>query len=223
MKAVLIPVKDLSRAKQRLSAHLTSAERTALARAMLEDVFAVVAQARGIDHVFVVSSDATALKQARSLGWEAIPETHQISESDSVDFASSSCAERGVGMLLRLPIDIPLVQPQDIETMFAQANTAPATVLVPSRDGTGTNALLRTPPLLFPSHFGPGSFARHLAEAGRSGAHTIVLRNERIELDVDDLEDLRLLSTKSSPASATGAWLAQHGFLPGRRSGQRDA
>lgn len=214
MKAVLIPVKDLSRAKQRLAAHLSAAERTALARAMLDDVFAAVAAARGFDRVFVVSSDEPALAMARSLGWETIPETRQFSESDSVDFAARLCGQRGVVALLRLPIDVPLVQPEDIEAVFEQSVTSPEAVLVPSRDGTGTNALLRTPPALFPSHFGPGSFARHLAEAGRCGARTKVLRNPRLELDVDDLDDLRALSANGLRATATAAWLTESGFIP---------
>jgi len=59
--------------------------------------------------------------------------------------------------LLRLPIDIPLATARDIDALFANMQDAPATVIVPSRDGTGTNALLRSPPTLFRSHFGPGS------------------------------------------------------------------
>ncbi len=212
MRAVLIPVKDFSKAKQRLAADLPSAGRAGLARAMLEDVFATVAAVRGIDAVFVVSSEPLALERARTFGWATVQESRQLSESDSVDCASRFCAERGVRALLRLPIDIPLVEPRDIEALFETIESPPATLLVPSRDGTGTNALLRTPPALFPSHFGPGSFARHLSEAARCGARAQVLRNPRVELDVDDLEDLRILSRCSRRDTATHSWLAAHGI-----------
>ena len=220
MRALLIPVKDFSKAKQRLAADLAAADRAGLARAMLEDVFATVAAVRGIDAVFVVSSEPLALERARNLGWITIPEVRQLSESDSVDFASRFCAERGVRALLRLPIDVPLVEPRDIETLFETIESPPAAVLVPSRDATGTNALLRTPPTLFPSHFGPGSFARHLSEAARCGARAKVLRNPRLELDVDDLENLRVLARCSRQGAATHSWLAAHGMeyglvLPG--------
>lgn len=206
MKAVLIPVKDLGRAKQRLASVMTQEERTALALAMMEDVFAAVAAARGIDRVFIVSSYEPALDRARKLGWEVIPEDRQTSESDSVDYASGLCSEWGVISLLRLPIDIPLVQPEDIDWIFGEVEAAPSVVIVPSGSG-GTNAILRTPPRLFPSHFGPGSLAKHLEEARSKGANCKVLRNARIELDIDEPDDLKALMAGGARQGAAMRWL----------------
>src|SRR5579863_7484160 len=218
MKAILIPVKEFGEAKRRLTPHFSSAERAALAEAMCEDFFEVVAATRCAERVFVVSKEPGALARARERGWETILETRQISESDSVDTASQYCAAHGVRALLRLPIDLPLAEPQDIESVFHKFDEkfderfdgAPAAVLIPSRDGTGTNALLRMPPGLFPSRFGPNSFALHLAEAERSGARIYVLRNARLELDVDELEDLRGVHVRLRPGSATARWCNQH-------------
>src|SRR5579859_2694802 len=224
MKAILIPVKEFREAKKRLAPHFSSAERAALAEAMCEDFFAVVAATRCVERVFVVSKEPGALARARERGWETILETRQISESDSVDAASQYCAAHGVRELLRLPIDLPLAEPKDIEAVFHKFDErldekfeerfdgAPAAVLIPSRDGTGTNALLRTPPGLFPSRFGPNSFALHLAEAERCGAGARVLRNVRLELDIDELEDLRQLSTRLVPGSATARWAMRNGL-----------
>ncbi len=212
MHAILIPVKDLSRAKQRMAGLLGQDDRTRLARAMIEDVFAAVAAARPVDAVFVVSSDAGALEKARRLGWEALPEHGQVSESASVDQASRLCAERGVSALLRLPIDIPLLEPGDIAALFAAAGPAPATVLVPSRDGQGTNALLRTPPTLFPSHFGPGSLAKHIEEARRAGARVTLVRNPRLELDLDDEADVRAFF--AAGRLETASFTCLRGLLP---------
>lgn len=210
MRAVLIPVKELSRAKQRLASLMAQAERTALAQAMMEDIFAAVAAARMMDRVFVVSSYQPALKRARSLGWDIIRERWQTSESESVDYASRLCAERGVVSLLRLPIDIPLVQPEDIDWILREAEPAPSVVIVPSRSG-GTNAILRSPPTLFPSHFGPGSLLKHLQEAWRRGARCKVLHNARLELDIDEAEDLKALLAYGGEQGATTRWLAAAG------------
>jgi len=218
MKAILIPVKEFREAKKRLAPHFSSVERAALAEAMCEDFFEVVAATRCAERVFVVSKEPGALARARERGWETILETRQISESDSVDAASQYCAAQGVNVLLRLPIDLPLAEPQGIEAIFRKFNEsfeekfdgAPAAILIPSRDGTGTNALLRTPPGLFPSRFGPNSFALHLAEAERCGARICVLRNARLELDVDELEDLRGVHTHLRPSSATARWCNRH-------------
>jgi 2-phospho-L-lactate guanylyltransferase len=222
MRAVLIPVKDLACAKLRLAPILAQKERTSLAAAMMEDVFSAVAAVRGIDAVFVISNHGPALERARSLGWEVIRERHQVSESDSVDRASRTCVARGVDLLLRLPIDIPLLLASDVEEVLAAAGPAPACVLVASRDGTGTNALLRTPPELFPSHFGPDSLRKHLAEAAAKGARASVLRNTRIELDVDDEDDLRTLAARVDVRGATRAWLRRAGMLMASRSAIAD-
>src|SRR6266478_6360293 len=69
---------------------------------------------------------------AETKGWELLREEQQISESVSVDAASRHCAERGVTSLLRLPLDVPLVQASDIDELFAVECAAPAAVIVPS-------------------------------------------------------------------------------------------
>jgi 2-phospho-L-lactate guanylyltransferase len=209
VQAILIPVKDLSQAKQRLAATLSQETRTRLARAMLEDVFSAVARMHTRVPVFVVSSDRGALAAARARGWECLPESTQHSESRSVDAASRICAARGVTALLRMPIDIPLVRPADIEAVLAACPAAPSAVLVPSRSASGTNALLRNPPELFPSHFGPGSLHKHLEEAGRLRAYARLLRNPRIELDVDDEQDLRSLASREDLGEHTAAVLRE--------------
>lgn len=209
MKAILIPVKEFSEAKKRLAPHFSPGDRAALAEAMCHDFFRVVAATRCADRVFVISKEPGALARAHALGWETIVESHQTSESESVDAGARYCAGKGVQALLRLPVDLPLVEPADIEAVFAQMEAAPSAVLVPSSDGTGTNALLRSPAVLFPSRFGTDSFPRHLAEAERSGARIRILRNPRLELDIDELEDLRRLADRLRPNSATAQWLAE--------------
>lgn len=210
-RALLLPIKDLRNAKQRLAAVLSPEERFALAQAMLADTIRAIRGAQRAQKIFVVTNSQPAMETAEKYGWEILREELQISESASVDFASRLCAERGVTALLRLPLDLPLVQPADIDDLLATECAAPAVVMVPSRDGTGTNAILRTPPALFPSHFGPNSFAKHRAEAERIGARIIVRRNARLEMDVDDESDLRALLLHDLAHTATGKWLEESG------------
>jgi len=212
MKAILIPVKLFHESKKRLAAHYSPDARAALAAALCEDFFGVVAQVRGAGRIFVASQEPRALSWAAARGWETIVETAQISESHSVDAASRHCAEQGVRALLRLPIDIPLATAQDIDSILSQAEDAPSAILVPSRDGTGTNALLRSPPTLFPSHFGPNSFALHLDEAERTKARVKRLRNPRIELDIDEMDDLSALAGCVRADSSIAAWLNANPF-----------
>jgi 2-phospho-L-lactate guanylyltransferase len=212
MRALLLPVKDLRNAKKRLTSVLTPEERFGLAEAMLSDTIRTVQAVRRADKIFVVTNYQPVLDMAKENGWEILREDRQISESDSVDASSRICELRGVRALLRLPLDLPLVQPRDIDELLAIECKSPAMAIVPSRDGTGTNALLRTPPTLFPSHFGEGSFAKHLAEAERAGAQVFTCRNPRLEMDVDDESDLRALLEHDLAGTATGAWLRETGL-----------
>jgi 2-phospho-L-lactate guanylyltransferase len=193
MRTILIPVKDLSCAKQRLAPLLTQPQRTELAWAMLEGTFDAVSRVAGVDAIAIVTSYAPAIALANFYGFEVIVETEQISESASVDFASSKLQSDGIKSVLRIPIDIPLITTEDVETIIAADVEAPCCVIVPSRDGTGTNALLRRPPTLFRSHFGPGSYEKHVSEARRMGARFAILEIPRIALDIDDPDDIEEL------------------------------
>lgn len=57
MKAILIPVKEFREAKKRLAPHFPPADRAALAEAMCEDFFRVVAATRCADRMFVISKE----------------------------------------------------------------------------------------------------------------------------------------------------------------------
>ena len=227
MQALLLPVKDLNNAKERLIGALSPQERFALAEAMLADTIRAVKGVRLAEKVFVVTNYSRAMHLAEENHWEILSEQQQISESHSVDAASKLCEQRGVTRLLRVPLDLPLMQSSDMDELFAADCSSPGLVIVPSRDGTGTNAILRTPPGLFPSHFGTGSFAKHLAEAENARAQVLICRNARLELDVDDESDLRALLEQDLTATETGRWLRSSGvaakFSAGLRAGAMSA
>ena len=205
--ALLIPIKEPARVKTRLAGLLTLEERQRLVWAMFEDVCSAAAAARRPDAVFLVTSYERAIERARQLGVDAIAETGQESESASVDYASRLLGERGFDAVLRLPADVPLVRAADIDQLLAVDLAAPGALLVPSREGTGTNALLRTPPALFPSRFGPNSLALHREEAARAGIEVLLVENRRIALDIDDPHDVEAFL---SAGSGTRAFIFLH-------------
>jgi 2-phospho-L-lactate guanylyltransferase len=102
MRYILLPVKDLSRAKQRLAPLMTQAERTRLAWAMLENTFAAAAQTRNVDRIAVVTLYPPAIELAEKFGMEVICEREQVSESTSVDFGSKELLKCGSASSLAL-------------------------------------------------------------------------------------------------------------------------
>ena len=73
---ILVPVKNLVDAKQRLSSILTPEERFALAQAMCEDVLQALASWQSRPSVAVVTSDSFARDLAARFNFEAVSYTH---------------------------------------------------------------------------------------------------------------------------------------------------
>jgi 2-phospho-L-lactate guanylyltransferase len=198
MIALLIPVKDFRKAKSRLSALLSVAQRAELARAMFEDVAESVNKSPTVMAgtevtVVLLSNCRQAIEHATAIGWEILHEESQLSESESVDQASTLLARRGFSGVLRLPADIPLVSAEDVEELLKMSVHGSQNLIVPSHDGTGTNALLRCPPGLFRSRFGLDSFALHLEEARNAGVSIRIAHFPSIALDVDEPADLAMV------------------------------
>ena len=198
MKFVIVPVKDLSMAKERLSSLLPQQQRTELAYAMLEDVLKALKGSRLADRKFIVTLDKKAIEMANAIGIEVIPETEQNGESASVDYASRLSIDMGATSVLVIPGDAPLITSEDIDFVLDKEKDGPSIVFVPARDEYGTNAILRKPPDAIPSMFGDDSFNKHKNLAEKKNIPYACYENPRIGLDIDRPEDLvEFVSQKS--------------------------
>jgi 2-phospho-L-lactate guanylyltransferase len=193
---ILVPVKNLSAAKQRLAAVLDQPSRTALAQAMLHDVLAALHGWKSRPQVAVVSSDVFAVKLADEYKFEIIPDPANPGETGAIEMATRQCVERGVDSTLVIPADIPLIQAWELEEILKHA-PAEGSVLVPAADGRGTNAAFRRPANLFPLRFGNDSFKPHHAAALATGKPCVMLNLPGIAVDIDnpaDLEELAMMA-----------------------------
>jgi 2-phospho-L-lactate guanylyltransferase len=190
---ILIPVKSLANAKQRLASLLDQPTRTKLAQAMLFDVLETLGTWQSRPEVSVVTSDPLALELARRFEFQIIPDQANRSETDAIEMATRFCESQGVDSTLVIPGDIPLIQVQELEQIL-EAAPEEGSVLVPSADGRGTNAAWRRPAGLFPLRFGNDSFKPHLAAARATQKPCVVLSLPGIALDVDNPADLRQLA-----------------------------
>jgi 2-phospho-L-lactate/phosphoenolpyruvate guanylyltransferase len=189
---ILVPVKNLSSAKQRLAGILDQPSRTALAQAMLYDVLTTLARWDNRPQVAVVTSDPFATNLATEYRFEVMPDSDNPGETGAIEMATRICVERGVKSTLVIPADIPLIEAWELEEILKKA-PAEGSVLVPAGDGRGTNAAFRCPANLFPLRFGNDSFKPHHAAAEASGKPCVVLNLPGIAVDVDNPPDLEEL------------------------------
>lgn len=190
---ILIPVKRLANAKQRLASLLDQPTRTRLAQAMLFDVLETLSTCVSPAEVSVVTSDPFAVELARRFQFQIIPDHANRSETDAIEMATRFCEEQGADSSLVIPADIPLIRASEIERILQAAPTE-GSVLVPAADGRGTNAAFRRPAGLFPLRFGNDSFKPHLAAAHAIEKPCVVLSLPGIALDIDNSSDLRQLA-----------------------------
>jgi 2-phospho-L-lactate guanylyltransferase len=189
---ILIPIKNLSSAKQRLASVLDQPSRTALAQAMLYDVLTTLHNWNNSPPVAVVTGDPYAIQLATNYRFAVIPDPDNPGETGAIEMATRICVERGTDSTLVIPADIPLMQAWELEAIVKQA-PAEGSVLVPAADGRGTNAVFRRPADLFPLRFGNDSFKPHLAAAQATGKPCLILNFAGIAVDVDNPEDLQRL------------------------------
>lgn len=190
---ILVPIKNLAGAKQRLSEVLAQERRTELARIMFKDVCAALSEVAERPTVAVVTNDAYAARLAEQCGFEVIRDEENLGESAAISMATTEAEKRGAEFTLVLPADIPLVTAEEISTILAAAPPR-GTVLVHASDGRGTNAILRRPANLFPCKFGNDSFLPHRAAARATGLPVVVLDSlPGVALDIDRPDDLAAL------------------------------
>ena len=217
----ILPVKSFGRAKQRLGVAVP--DKPALAAAMLADVLAALARVPELDEVIVVTAEPAAADAARAAGARVV---HDPVEAGQSAAAMLGIAATDADRALLVPGDCPALDPAEVSALLKGSDpfryspqTAEAgrdenlkgsdpnraVVIVPDRHGTGTNALLLTPPDVIEPAFGPGSFARHRELAGTAG----VAELPSLTLDIDTPEDLATLLAGSAGAPRTRALLGE--------------
>lgn len=199
MNCALVPVKALASGKSRLSTLLSQEARQAVSRAMLTDVLTCLQRSSSVEKFAVVSSDRTLLSLAQEFGAYIVHEGQPRGLSGAVTLGTDFCVQHGATALLVLLADLPLVEPDDVNSLFQQAEEiGQGVILATCKEREGTNALLRVPPLVIPPCFGGPSLAWHRAAAQRVGAQFRVLEAPRLAFDIDSVEDLQQLLSHPS-------------------------
>jgi 2-phospho-L-lactate/phosphoenolpyruvate guanylyltransferase len=190
----ILPIKSFADAKQRLSEELTAGPRRALAEAMFSDVLVALRRATEVTDVLVVSADHNAQRIAGGHGAMVLDDTdegHSAAASAGIQMA----LEHGFEHVLLIPGDCPLLDPKELDALIAAAGPGPEVLIIPDRHGSGTNALLLTPPSAIAPSFGPDSRRRHAAIAEAAGVVHRVVEVGSLAIDIDTPDDLATLQS----------------------------
>jgi 2-phospho-L-lactate/phosphoenolpyruvate guanylyltransferase len=220
----ILPVKSFTAAKQRLAGLLGAGSRQALAQAMFSDVLTSLRHVPGLDAVAVVTADRVAESAALGERVQVLRDTEQAGQSQAALIGIRYAQAAGYERVLLVPGDTPLLDPLEVTGLLGLSVPV---AIVPDRHGTGTNALLISPPERIAPSFGPGSFDRHLDIARAAGIEPAVERLPSLILDVDTPEDLAdlgsALESRRGHAPATRGALRQLDRSRARASAARVA
>jgi len=216
----ILPVKRFNAAKQRLGIELAAGTRRALAESMLTDVLMALRRTEAIHDVLLVTSEPAADAIGRGYGARVIEDTKDDGQSAAAMIGVGYALEAGATRVLLVPGDCPALDPAELKALLAPPVVGRGVTLVADRHGTGTNALVLTPPDVIEPEFGEDSRARHEAAAAAAEIPCTVDQVPTLALDIDTLDDLhelrRMLSGRRGGAAHTRGMLSR---LAGREHG----
>ena len=207
----ILPVKSFGAAKQRLSDVLGSGARQALAQAMFADVLGSLARVAAIDDTVVVTSDRLAESLALARRAHVLRDPVEAGQSAAALTGVRHAIAAGYERVLLVPGDTPLLASGELQELLERA-PGQAVTIVPDRHGSGTNALLLSPPDAIEPSFGPDSLDRHLGAAASSGLAHGLEELPSLALDIDTEDDL---------AELTGLLEGRRGSAPMTRGALR--
>ena len=186
----ILPVKSFGAAKLRLAESLGAGSRQALAQAMFTDVLSSIRRVPELDAIVVVTSDRSAESAAAADRVAVLRDVAEAGHSEAAAIGIRHAIAEGYDRVVLVPGDTPLVRPAELAGLLTGPHPV---VIVPDRHGSGTNALVLSPPDAIAPSFGPGSLTRHTTAAELAGVPYGVEEVPGLALDVDTPADLAVL------------------------------
>jgi 2-phospho-L-lactate guanylyltransferase len=186
---IIVPHRGLEQAKTRLATSLSPEERVFLASQLLQRVLKV---AREVTDDVVVISPSRALREIVEPSGARLAVQRGMGLNEGLEQARFDAVADDIGTMIILHGDLPNLQAADVHALTGAlpSDGSAGVAVAPDRAGTGTNALVLRPPGLIHFRFGPGSFARHLAEVDAAGVPLVAVNRAGLAFDLDTPEDL---------------------------------
>jgi len=189
--------------KQRLAGVLSHPERRLVAQAMAARCLRCAMATWPADRVVVVGAGEEIARLAARHRVGTVLADRGAGQSAAVALGAGWVAAQGFTCLVTVAGDLPEVEVADLAWLreLAEGLAGPGVVAVPDAGGTGTNALVVSPPTADVLAFGPDSLRRHRQRAGLLGLPFRCQPRARIARDCDRPEDLAALLVQEGAAA----------------------
>jgi 2-phospho-L-lactate guanylyltransferase len=187
--SAIVPHKALTTAKSRLDPLVGAPSRVSLTLGWLQHVCTTLRAVPDVESFMVMTPDPALRAEVSSWGVRAIPDPQP-----DLNAALAQIVAHGLTRaLLIVAADLPCLHPAEIEALI-RSGSPRVLALAPSKEGTGTNALLVPRGVPFRPAYGAGSRAAHWGEARRRGLGVVEVVRPGLAFDVDTPADVAALS-----------------------------
>jgi len=183
----IVPVNVPNGSKTRLSHRLNANQRTSLTIAMLTNVLSALRRSRSISSVTVVCAEREMHAVVEGYGATFLWEGRRRGLNRALDFTMKKVPSDSSVLIIHA--DLPILTSDDVDNLIRRAGDC-SIALIPSKDGTGTNAILMRSPRMIRLAFGTNSFHKHYVLARKMRLALRVVRIHGIAFDIDDENDL---------------------------------
>ena len=192
--AAIVPVKNPTTAKLRLSKILTQSSREKLTIEMLKDIIVSITSCKLINYIVIVTFGEEKVSIVKEYGKNIfLIRDKGKGQIDAVMKGICFAQETlQADIVVLLVADAPLIRPWDLYEITRKGQIWGSVVLAPSDDG-GTNVILQNPPKNIPLRYGENSFQKHLDECKIRKLKCLIYSSESTSLDIDIPKDLERL------------------------------
>jgi 2-phospho-L-lactate guanylyltransferase len=194
---IVIPMKGLQRAKQRLGDVLTVRQREILALNLYQKTLIFFARHFPQYHRLVVTDCLNIAKLAENKGATALLESHPQGLNAALSQASQWSVQQGFKHQLIIPADIGQLDVNEINRLLTDGIDQIEITIATAKD-SGTNALMTSPPDAIRPQFGKNSAIHHRLQAEKFGYRFKVVSYPMLSQDIDIREDLAQWATSHS-------------------------
>ena len=195
----ILPVKNLSQSKSRLSHEMNRRQRELLTFSLLKRTLGILKSSKCIDDILMVSRDVKICSMAEMEKVLFLQE-RGTALNQALEQATGWALEQHFSAILILPLDIPFLTKEDIDSIVEMGNEMREIVVIaPDQEIKGTNALFVKPPGILQYQFGLESFHCHWQQTRDRHIENRIYYSPRMSFDVDSPSQYRSMVQAGMP------------------------